>query len=550
MVHLRWRDAVRGAAGLIVLGGLLAAGLLVASTAGAQAQAGERIHRYGVAINIARDGAIEVLETIEYDFGADEAHEVVRDIRTRAHYDDTHDRVYRLSVLQVTAGSGASAAFEVERPGGGVTRIRIAPDGDGAGDPGGGRHRYTILYRVHGAMTDFATHDELAWTVVAPQWDVPIEVATVQVNAPAEVQRARCFAGPAGSALGCEQAAASASTAMFTDSGLDPLDAVTVVVALPPGTVTDAAPLLIERWALSRAFTTDRVTLAATGLVAAAVVAVLGRLAWLIAQARGPRRSRLEGGAVEYAPPAGMRAGEAGTLREGIAHPRDVAAMIVDLAIRGALGIEEVDESGLFRSRHGWRLVRLPTDAPLDKFERLLLDAVFEHDDEVLLTDLGGTFTARLPRVQAALDEAAVARGWRRRNIEGARTRWLAAGIAMAAGGLALTALAAAFTAWGIVPAPLVVGGVVLIGAHHALPALTPRGAAALRHLRGFERYLGSAEVYRSGLAERSHLFFDYLPYALAHGLAGPWARAFEGLDDLVAPGWYSGGEPFSPGGL
>ena len=49
--------------------------------------------------------------------------------------------------------------------------------------------------------------------------------------------------------------------------------------------------------------------------------------------------------AMQSAPPADVRPGQAGTLLDGVANPRDVTGTIVDLAVRGYLRIEDAREN-------------------------------------------------------------------------------------------------------------------------------------------------------------------------------------------------------------
>ena len=69
-----------------------------------------------------------------------------------------------------------------------------------------------------------------------------------------------------------------------------------------------------------------------------------------------------------------MRPGQAGTLLDGVANPRDVTGTIVDLAVRGYLRIEEVRES----PSRDWLLVRLDKAGGLLDYEQILLDGLFE----------------------------------------------------------------------------------------------------------------------------------------------------------------------------
>jgi uncharacterized membrane protein len=148
--------------------------------------------------------------------------------------------------------------------------------------------------------------------------------------------------------------------------------------------------------------------------------------------------------------------------------------------------------------------------------------------------------------VQDALYHTMVTREWYRSSPARTRQRWLLVGFAVLGAGIALFVLATIFTHWAIVPIPVMAGGILLIAAHQSTPARTAQGTAMLRRARGFERFIASAEVYRARFAEESKLFYDYLPYAVVFGLTDQWARAFEGLDDIANPGWYSGTHAFS----
>jgi hypothetical protein len=47
-----------------------------------------------------------------------------------------------------------------------------------------------------------------------------------------------------------------------------------------------------------------------------------------------------------YEPPKGISPAEAGTLLDDTIHPRDITSTIVDLAVRGFIKIEEVEDEG------------------------------------------------------------------------------------------------------------------------------------------------------------------------------------------------------------
>lgn len=540
----------------------VAAGGIAAAGGGrpAAAQAVERIRDYRVQLAIEADGGLRVREVVTYDFGDQRRHGILRHIPVRLRYDDRHDRVYPVEVLAVEASPGTPARYRVERAGGTMT-LRI-------GDPDRtvtGAHTYTISYRVEAALNGFADHDELYWNAIGAQWGVPVDQAVVTVTAPAAVREVACFAGPVGSSLPCRSATADGPTARFAHDGLAAHQALTVVAAIPPGAVPPPRPRLEERWSVERAFSLTPATVASAGLLTVAALAGFAALAWRVGRDRRYAGSHVDvvfGGAgdaeepvplaerpvtpVEPAPPDGVRPGQVGTLVDEHAHPLDVVATIVDLAVRGYLRIDEVQRKTWF-NKPDWALVRLGKDAgDLLAYERLLLDAVFRGsaDGEVRMSELRNAFAERLRQVQDALYDDAVARRWFPARPDRIRARWRVIGLVAAAAGAGLVVLAARHTRAGIVPVPVVLAGLVLVAGAGWMPRRTARGTAVVRRVAGFRRFIEDSEKDRARFAERTNLFSEYLPYAIVFGCTEKWAKAFAGLDgELPEMGWYSGAD-------
>ena len=539
--------------------------MLAVVAAPAGAQSGEAIHNYDVNIVIEEDGDLLVTEVIEYDFGSNELNGILRDIPVRLRYDDRYDRVYDIEVLEVSTSTDASDDYEIEDPGGGIKRIRIG-DADRTIT---GAHTYTIVYRVEGALNGFESHDELYWNAIGAQWAVPIDGATVTVTAPADIERVACFAGPTGSSAPCDSSAINGTVATFEQGHLAPFQNFTIVVALPKGAVPEPQPNLDERWSLQRSFTANPLTLGFAIALFAAIVVGVSRLVWMGGRDRQYAGSAVnvafgnpEGGEeqrvglfddplypVEYVPPDGLKPAEIGVLVDEIAHPLDVTATIVDLAAHGYLRIEEVRSGGVLGmfEKDDWKLIRTEKAGGLAEYEQLLLSGLFTSGDEVLLSSLKATFVERLQRVQEALYDSVVERGWYRRSPKATRDRWLAIGFGVLIAGVAILAAAIAWThvAWMAVPLPL--AGIALIALHGKMPHRTAKGTAALTRVRGFRRFIETAETERARFAENANLFYDYLPYAIVFGATDKWAKAFEGLDNQPQnPGWYVSSRPFA----
>jgi uncharacterized protein (TIGR04222 family) len=537
----------------------------VAVSPAARAQDAERINRYDVAIEIGSDGDLLITEVIEYDFGSAERHGIVRDIPERLRYDREHDRVYPIDVVSVTASSGTPSDHDIAHEGG-FLRIRVGdPDRTISGD-----HTYTLTYRVQEALNGFPDHDELYWNAIGHEWGASIDRAKVTVTAPGPIEQVACFAGSRGSRLPCETAAVDGDTAAFRQDGLLLHEGLTIVVGLPKGLVPEPRPTLEERWSAARAFSLTPVTIGAFLVLLLASLAGFAALAWRTGRDRRSVGSQvdivmgapegtlernvplLESGSapVEFAPPADLRPGQVGTLIDEVAGPLDATATIVDLAVRGYLTIVEIPKSGWF-GKPDWRLVRRkPPDGELLEYERRLMDGLFEDATEEDLSALKTRFAKRLARVEDALYDDAVARGWFVGRPDRVRERWVWTGIGVLLAAAVLEFAAVRWTSLGIVPIPLMLLGILIAIGARWMPRRTPRGTGLVRRVHGFRTVIATAETHLSRWAEQENVFTRYLPYAVVFGLTHKWAEAFEGLARQPDTGWYVSPHPFAYAGF
>jgi uncharacterized membrane protein YgcG len=551
---------------------------ILATPAGASAQSGaERVVSYDARIAIQRDGSILVTEQITYDFGSHQRHGIFRVIPVRLRYNGSYDRIYPVDVRSVysdTAGSG----YTVDNNGSTVG-IRI-------GDPNRtvtGVHAYWLTYQVRGSLNRFADHDELYWNAVGNQWDVPIGRASVRVSAPVAVTRAACFAGPPGSTAACQQAVVTGGVAHFSQAGLGPGDGLTVVVAIPKGVVASPGPILRERWSLQRAFALTPVSAGVAGGLLA-VLAVLG--AMVLVRGRDRRYSGPAAGVVdrapvpaeeavplsdrgeplmESAPPPGVRPGQAGTLLDGVANPRDATGTIVDLAVRGYLRIEDAPLDQMPKEAatvslwepKDWRLVRLDKTGGLLDYEQILLDGLFQDattgsgEPSTRLSELGPGFGGRLRQAQDALYTDVAARGWFTARPDRVRRRWLLIGCALFVTGTAAVVVAAAFSHLALIPVPVALAGVVLIGCARWMPVRTAKGTDLARRLLGFRSYLTTTAAGPARPVGQAEVLDDYLPYAIVFGCTEQWAEVSAAVADAdQVPSWYRSRGPYVPGSL
>jgi uncharacterized membrane protein YgcG len=250
---------------------------------------------------------------------------------------------------------------------------------------------------------------------------------------------------------------------------------------------------------------------------------------------------------VEFAPPEGLRPGQIGTLLDERADTLDVAATIVDLAVRRYLVIEEIERRG-WVAKPDWKLTRRPDPDPdLLPYERRLLQALFRDGDEVRLSALRNRFADELREVREALYDEAVRRGWFAAHPERVREEWGAAGLSVLIIGIALTVALARSTHLALLGLPVVVGGIALALVSGSMPRRTAKGTALARRVAGFRRVIESAETHMARWAEEEGVFTRYLPYAIVFGCTERWAKAFADLaTGEPDTSWYVSSRPFA----
>ncbi len=565
---------VRRAAATIVGALLLLLGLAAPAAA-------DTTPLWRVTIDVRPDGSFEVVEEITQDFTQKRrgifrylpvAERIAEGGLVEVPDGDPGDWFQRIRVDDIEVSSpNAPDETLVERPSRhdstGVLSIRIGEEDTFLT----GTRDYRIRYVVEGALLPGGDGTTLLrWDVVGDGWQQPIGAVEVVVTGPGLLADRAVCAGP-----GCSVDVAEAGRWVASTGPVPAFTPVSVQVPFDATVLPAPEPILQRRWTFADALAGDgrAIPLALMSLLSLVFV---GRLLFREGRDREARgdvtvdgrtdtthRADLADGPprplgaprivpVEYRPPDDLRPGQLGLLVDERVDPVDVSATVVDLAVRGHLVIEEEVTKKAWWTTTDWRLRDTgKSRGDLPAWERYLLDGLFDGRDEVLVSDLKGTFSKDYTAVEKALYEDGHVRGWFARRPDKARERWLGIGIAafLAAFGLFVAALY--FTRVAIAAVPLVVAGLVLVVGHQWMPRRTSRGSALLTRTLGFREFIETAEADRARFAEQEHLFVEYLPYAVVFGATEKWARAFEGLGVLTAEGgaglgtwyvWHGGG--------
>lgn len=202
------------------------------------ALAREEIRAFAADVTLQRDGAVEVLETIEVNAEGNQIQRgIYRDIPVTMQGSSGNKIRLDLSVEAVTR-DGSDEPFRVERMGDfrriwiGNSEVRLKP----------GVHRYTIRYSMDRMVRPSADGDELYWNATGNYWDFPILASVARVRLPdgAVIGNLAAYTGVAGST---EQAVTitreSDTTAIFrTQRALGPGEGMSFAVSFPQGVVS------------------------------------------------------------------------------------------------------------------------------------------------------------------------------------------------------------------------------------------------------------------------------------------------------------------------
>ncbi len=418
----------------------------------------------------------------------------------------------------------------------------------------------TLRYRVYGGLRVYPTGDQLYWKAIYSDRPYPVETASVRVEFPAPVPRSelRWAVYPARLQVQVEQPDA-ASLLVRTLHGLAANEGLELRVQFPHG-FAQAQPPAWQAQADRQDDYDQRVRpLLNFGLgLLALVISLAGGLAVLLAwytRGRDPTIGQIPSELEE--PPSDLLPGLVGTLIDQKADVQDAVATLLDLARRGVVRIGE--EAPRPDRRRDYRLSLVPEApaAPLHPLERAVLDAVFEGQQTVLLSEVRERFGDHILELERRFYAEAVALGLLERDPAAVRRGYARTGTVLLATGLlgAFLSLLLFSRAVELAFLPFLalagVGGLLLGVADH-MPRRTRTGALEAARWAAFRRYLRDLDrgpELRSALPleERRARFERFLPYAVALGVDRTWMQKLA-LAGAPAPRWYDAGVP-SPAG-
>ncbi len=506
--------------------------------AAAQADPGWTVREFAVLLEIRPDAGIDVTEVIDTNFEVSK-HGIYREIVIR--YDVAMQQyALRFRLIGVDDGNGqkypTSVSYEENR-----IRMRI---GD-ASRTLGGPVRYRIRYHVERAILwegtrawgkDDANRDHavLRWNAMGTEWGVPIEKSSVTVALPRPLDDSQISSDAWTGSFGAKgknftKRRIDPERIAFETQALRPGEAITIEVTMPGDAV--ARPGWIKE---GMAWLADNFPYGVFPLTLALCFA-----AWFYRGRDLPGRGSI---VVSYEPPDQLSPAEVGTLIDERVDVRDISAVIIDLARRGYLKIEEIKSNSWLSSSVDYRFVQLKRPDDLKPFERKLQKKLFEGKNTVLMSELATQFYPVIEEVKSDLYRGLSKAGYFDGNPQNVRGASLGLGLLGLIVVLGL-AVAIQYALIGrVFPVPVIIAGVLsaiaVIVTSRFMPRKTRKGRIAWEQISGLEEYIRRAEVEDIQAQDKRGVFERLLPYAIIFGLSKRWAGAFKDLY-TQPPDWY-----------
>lgn len=401
-------------------------------------------------------------------------------------------------------------------------------------------HTYVLRYTVEGGLRIYPDGDQVWWKAIPADHNFPIRASTITVTPPQTFAKSELVVDAYGHPID-NASYTDRGAVIFTASDIPAGQELEVRVQFPHGAVQAEPPAWQSADDLRRQW--GPVVGVLAGALGLALLFGSPVAVYALWYTRG--RDIDPGPVPEYIsePPGPLPAGIVGTLVDEHADLKDIIASIFDLAQRGALRMEEKQNTGsLGMSRD---FVLHLEDAGLAKYphEQQLIDKIFgKGRTERRMADLREKFYSAIPGLENELYKAVVKEGFFPASPQSVRGKWAVLGVVGFVVSVMLSCssllLLGDFSAAAICPGlGLAAGAVALLIISGHMPRKTAAGAEEAAKWLAFKKYLENIEK-QGDLETVKDKFQEFLPYAVAFGLEKRLIRQFSAVN-APAPSWW-----------
>lgn len=506
----------------------------------------EVIQNFVTDIEIQKDGSLNIIENITYDFDTNQKHGIFRDIALTAK--DGPNLVINVSDVIDENGKYYNYVTSTDND---ILHIKI---GD-ADKLVSGIKTYVINYNVHNAIRSFEGHDELYWNLTGIEWNVGIENAHVSVTLPdSSIKDVRmdCFTGKAKSTENnCSFAQKDGSVNYSTTLPLGANEGLTLVLGIPVGYIDNV--YVEPQYSNSFENSSFDAMSFAFGIFFLFYIAAIVTISVKKSSKPNPiipRELKGQPVVVEYRPPNKLSPIEIGTVLDRRVDITDISSIIIDLAIKGYLKIRyTVKEISFFPDKKCFEFIKLKNGEDLTHpAYKAMFHLLFRDKNSVVLSELETqkkVFRSDIKKINEKTDKKLYDDGYfdkaAKRQLE---KNWKQLFMVI----LVLFLLIFISSYFFMALSPIFILLVCIFGFFSVLRnaklnhKLTEQGLTTLKKIIGFKEFLELTEKDKLELLNapelKPEMFEEFLPYAMVLGVENKWAEKFEGIYE-TAPNWY-----------
>ena len=422
-----------------------------------------------------------------------------------------------------------------------------------------GENYYKIIYRVKNAVrfinSDF---DELYWNLLGTSWQIDIDNFSAEITFPSEINQQNTvidyYTGSFGSKdkslakyswSGDNSLYFSSTTSLLAGQGI------TLSAVFPKNIFTAYQPTFWDRYGEYFWYLFFLLPIAVFGFV----------FRMWKKYGKDPKMSRLAGSryggkipiSPEFGIPENITPAQMGmVITSGVWRDKFITAIIIDLAVRGFVTIEEFQKEGIILKHKEIRLTKKTENYDVNKLtdtEKVLLESLFsEGKDSVELSELKeDKFYMKVSDIKKSAKDDVINRFW---IVE----QGLLYSVIFISSGLfcGFFSIMAIVTTQNIpLFLSLILTAIILLIFGIIMPKRTQTGVDLLFKIKGFELYMKQAENYRQQFYEKENIFDKFLPYAIIFGIAGLWVKKMqliygEAYFNNYHPAWFIGTNHFN----
>ena len=365
---------------VIILCGII---LISNQSLGIISKRGYTIQNYDINMIVGKDNTFEITENITVNFNS-ERHGIYRKIPLRN---------------SITRADGTKSNNRAK-----ITDINISEEYKTYNEDGykiikignedstiTGIHNYTIKYKYNIGKDPLKDADELYFNLIGNEWDANIEKVSFTIKMPKFFDQSSLgfSSGKVGSTDSSNVTySVNENESIITGStinALNPGDALTVRLTLPEGY-----------------FSRAKSNIDVYSIVAVVFILVCFFIAYKIWIKYGKNNKIVE--TVEFYPPEGYNPLELSLLYKGFVKNRSIISLLIYLANKGYLKIEEIEEREGLLIKRDVKLIKQKEYDGLNKYEYMFFKGIFRDKNIVYMSDLRYKFYPRLNRIKRELN--------------------------------------------------------------------------------------------------------------------------------------------------